>query len=237
MRQIITLLFIFCALCFFHCGGDNRITEVGNPTTTATTTHSTTKVLTSSVDALANSFSGQALAKGLRHHRTEEGEETTTTDETLESCSYDEATNTFTCACEGGGTMSQSYNDSFDITDDSVLFVSDLTMTFSDCLVPSCSEYVIMNGTATGSVNGSFNFITGEESFSATFNTPSACSGITAGSSNIGFEMNMTFNGATDDYSGTFCVDNTDYSFSSLAELEELTDPVNACGEEFGFNP
>lgn len=236
MRQIITFLFIFCALCFSHCGGDNRITEVGNPTTTATTTNSTTKVLTSSVDALANSFSGQALVKGLRHHRTEEGEETTTTDETLESCGYDEATNTFTCTCEGGGTMSQTFDDSFTISDNTILFVSELTMIFSDCVVKSCSENVAMNGTATGSLNGTYNTLTGEESFSATFSTQAACSGITASDSNIGFEMNMTFNGTSDDYRGSFCADDTAYTFTSLDELEELANPDDACGEEFGFS-
>lgn len=243
LKQCCQLLVLFSLPIFIgQCGSALPTSSLPLPSeapSEATTTNGTTKALTSSVDAFVNSFSGQALVKGLRYqteYRTEEGEETSTTDETWESCSYDEATNTFTCACEGGGSMSEGYSESYELTDDSFLFGSNLTMTFSDCVVPSCSETVTMNGTATGTLTGSYNFITLEESFSVIFSTESQCSGITVGESNVGFEMNMTFNGVTDDYNGSFCIDETLYTFDSLTELEGLTDPDDACNEEFGFS-
>lgn len=246
LKQCCQLLVLFSLPVFIgQCGSALPTSSLPLPSeapSEATTTNGTTKALTSSVDAFANSFSGQALVKGLRYQTkyhteyTAAGEETSTTDETWESCSYDVDTNTLTCACEGGGSMTQGFNDSYELTDDSFLFESDLTMTFSDCVVPSCSETVTMNGTATGNMTGSFNFITGEESFGTTFSTEAECSGITVGESNVGFEMNMTFNGVSDDYNGSFCIDETLYTFDSLAELEELTDPADACSEDFGFS-
>ena len=57
---------------------------------------------------------------------------------------------------------------------------------------------------------------------------------MTANDASIGFDMIMTFDGANENFSGTFCANDENISFASLEELETIVDPTGTCEDAFG---
>lgn len=225
----VTVAFALATLPF--CSDDSEITEVGNPTSTATTTNGTISALSDSVSGLVDTTS---LANLVKRTSSREKTETPTS---AESCSEEIATRTITCPCPGGGTIVNSFDDLLPepAVGGQIVFTHTFTQTFNDCVVDACDESITLRGTATGSLEGTFDTTTGSGSLEGEMSTHEPCSGMTAESDTtegevpLGFSMTMTFDGTTHDYAGTFCPNNESLSFDDLDELNLLSDPSGTC--------
>lgn len=210
------IVFVLCC-----CSGGN-ITEVGNPTKGASTT-GTTQALISGVNGVLDSaVSGSFLSKfsnsGPVDYQVSEYE-----------CEFDESNLIETCDCSGGGTLQLVFEVEIEEVDHIITFDHSFSWTFSDCVNTACGEEVTLNGEVSGSFSGYFSTQSEAGEVSVTLSTAGECSGITSGGSDVGFEMTMTTDGATEDFSGTFCIDSDLTTFDSLHELEEAADPDGAC--------
>lgn len=235
-------LFLIFSLAAFGCSSGNNITEVGNPTTVATTTNGTTQALTNTVNGLLGSVSGEALIKGVKKKNMREGneesadgeEEQATEEDEVEteddySCLFSEDGTSLVCDCPNGGTITETFEDSFSETEDEVTLNSIFTVEFADCVVSSCGEDITLNGEVSGTFDGAIDFITEEVAIEVNYGTEEECSGLTSNSTTIGFEITLTTDGSTEEVFGTFCVDDEIIEFDSIEELEQTVDPENAC--------
>lgn len=217
-------MFFLLFLLFSSCGSENAgVVEVGNPTVEVKA-NTATKSLTESATALLGTFGGTET--GFLLAETEAGSDFT--------CSFDDATHTMTCSCSGGGSVTQTFTESFQESENSVSFNNQFSMTYADCVMTSCSESVTVNGTATGSMQGSFQFESDEMDMTLSFQTESACSGMTVNAVSMGFDMQMTLTDGVENFSGTICLDGSTITFTSLEELSAAVDPDSSCEGGFG---
>lgn len=197
--MILSILFLTA------CSGGN-ITEVGNPTVTATTA-GTTAALVDSISGLLGEFSETlnppALVKTASDPQT---------------CAYNTTTRALDCPCEISGTRSQTFENSFTIEGNTLTFDQDFTNTFTNCVVSACSENFTLNGELTGNISGTFNSDTEATNLTITYATSSACSGMTANSADAGFDLTLTYDGTNQTFSGSFCIDGVSVPIETSCE-------------------
>lgn len=227
------LHFIFAglvALLFSACSGS--ITEVGNPTaepaaepttieTSAAVTDSLAQVVVSATEGLVG---GSLLVKAVQQLE----------EESFADCEYDEDLDQEVCACPGGGTMTRTFAEGEEISESLFSFEDEFTITLADCVVIACEQTLVLNGTSSGDMSGTYNPETDEGSMTFHQTTSSACSGMTINDVSMGFDITVTYDGTDEDYSGTFCLDGEEISFASQAELRSEVDPDNTCEDGFG---
>ncbi len=212
-------IFVWTFLFFLTaCSGSDHITEVGNPTT-ASTTNGTTSALAGSLSGLLGSVDGGVLVKGFIFSETDE--------EYVCELGEDEAS--LTCSCPHGGTITETFENGFSETGDSFTFNSDLVISFDACSSTACGEQVTLNGDVEGSISGEFDSLTGEGNITVVYGTDNECSGLTSNNSTVGFEITLTSDGTSEEFFGSFCIDDEIISFDSLEALEESVDPENTC--------
>lgn len=214
----------FIIVFFLCCCSGGNITEVGNPTKGASTT-GTTQALINGVNGVLNAaVSGSFLSKfsnsaPINYQVSEYG------------CEFDGSNLTETCDCSGGGTLQLAFEEEIEEADRVITFDHSFTWMFSNCVDTACGEEVTLLGSLSGTLSGTFDTQTGGGYVTIIMSTEGECSGIVSGDTNIGFEMTMTTDGATEGLSGTFCIDNDLIIFTDIHELEEEADPDGVCGE------
>jgi len=220
MRIIFLTVFFLLSAC--SGGGGNNITEVGNPTK-GTAASGTTQALVNLNQGFVEGLTAApaALAKGVLSVETDDSYE----------CTIDEAGTTIECTCPGGGTTTEVFTTSFSQDGNQVILNADLDITFTDCILTACEEDVAFNGNATGTIDGQVDVDTGALFIEASYATEETCAGLTAGEVPVGFSMQATFDGVTDDFSGIACIDDETFTFASLDELIAAADEDNVCTE------
>lgn len=217
----VTVAFALATLPF--CSDDSEITEVGNPTSTATT-NGTVAALSSGVDGL---LSGQADAALLRDARglAKGG----VRDEDF-SCSYEVSSESTICNCPLGGTMTTTFiDDGPIIIAEIVNFTNEADMEFDDCTISECGEEVSLTGSAHVSISGTLNPSILQGETTTVVETDDPCSGMTSGDQDYGFSMTLTSSGiSSHEFSGTLCLTEP-VSFDSLDELHAAFDPEGTC--------
>lgn len=226
------LLSLTIAILIAGCGDvtsstTNQITEVGNPTSGATTS-GVTKALTNSMAALPEATSesfGPSLVTGENF--------AITTDDGF-VCSFDRDTRIETCTCPGGGSLTHTFDASFSRESGTITFAANSATNFSDCVVTTCGDTdVTIDGASAGDIDGSFAVLAGTGAVSADFATTESCAGITANDDTLGYDLTVDVEDGAATIQGVLCLNDTSYTFTSLAELQEDVDPDDECGEDF----
>lgn len=142
------------------------------------------------------------------------------------SCSLNESDASQTCDCPGGGTVT-FYHDDVHILGD---FDHSFRQVFDACVVPSCDGDKTIDGEVTGRVQGHID-PGGDIEVTATLQTAEQCAGLSVDDVNVGFEINLTWDGTDQTVGGTICLDPPGdvITFDSFEELMEIMDPDSEC--------
>lgn len=160
-------------------------------------------------------------------------------------CTTNEDYTEWTCTCPGGGTLTSTFSDSFtqgtctvgDVAGYSITYDSTFADTYTDCIVESCGVTVVLNGTDSGTLTGSYNECDGTDTFDAAIITPEACGGLTVTANGmdvqVGYNMTFSYDGSEESLSGSFCTNPPGemITFNSLEELYEAVDEGGLCEE------
>lgn len=238
-RNPIIGLMVLCALLLIQCSGatgstddaadDGNSSSLGSDTLAADA--SANAVVDSVADSLGSFTSGFSGSMAVKKSETDDGNDY--------SCEYDEAANSVTCACPGGGTMTHTFDGVSVLGDDGVVrFDDNVTTVFNDCVELGCNEEVTLDGTVSGHFEGYYDYLTDERSLTYSMGTAGTCSGLSINEAEIGFNFTVIFEGETESLSGTFCAaENGEViTFDSYEELMEQFDADNECEAKDGHD-
>lgn len=233
MKRSGTIILLCCIVMGLGaCDSGGKITEVGNPTTLTPTSAQAANGVTSAlqdaaIGALPTTVHASAMVKGARGSLLDSAG--STNDTGAFQCTFNEQTKKSCCDCPGGGTACYTFTEAFTGSNETVNFDQTISNQFTNCVISSCSASVALTGTITGNMSGTFNTSTRVGQFTAQYRTAETCSGVQAGTTDIGFIMTFTEAAGKRDFSGAVCIGSTSTSFASRAELLTLLDPTGAC--------
>ena len=148
-------------------------------------------------------------------------------------CTFTILSKSLTCSCPDGGSFTRSYDSLVSIEDNTIVLDRDIATTFDDCIITTCGETITLAGDTTGQMTGSYDTNSAQGDITASSNTDSSCTGMTSGTVDYGFTMELTYENADVAFSGSYCYDGTALDFDTLADLEAAVDPDGDC-TDFG---
>ncbi len=226
MKKYLGLVGLLACLFFLKllaCGSSNSITEVGNPSSGPS----------GSVAAAADSTEG-ATSSVAGSNSLSAALTTSQSGSSKFNCTYNQNNKTSTCQCENGGTLVYVFDKSFSSNGNNLLFDNTFTVTLTDCALTSCNASTTLNGQYTGSMLGSISLADNSGDLSIHVQTNTSCSGLTAGDETIGFDFQITeTNFSVENISGSICINDQPYTFTSSEDLQNQIDPEQTCTNIF----
>ena len=202
-------------------GGTNSITEVGNPSSGPS---GSIAAVTDSVEGVT---SGIVTSHDLNAAFTAESV-------SKFNCTHDNTNKTSTCQCANGGTLVYTFEKSFGGNGNNLIFDTTYQVALTQCAFTTCDAAITLNGQYSGSMTGTINLTDDSGEILINAQTSAACSGVTAGEQIIGFNIQITeTNLSVENISGSLCVDNQTYSFTSASDLQNQIDPDKTCSNIF----
>lgn len=207
------------------CGGGSGVTLPAKSVATNAAVLSASSAISTSLSEIS-SLQSAALTKASHIPSEESGFVCST------PVNVDATTRRVTCTCPRGGSLTVDYIDPAESGTCPITITSSSTTTYTNCVVEICGGRTTLNGQNSGQVES-------RRSEISSFQTASACSGITAVPSGgstftLGYQINFTDNGVTQTFSGNICVDGESTAFSNREEFEAAFDPGGDCREATG---
>ncbi len=201
--------------------GSENNTASGEVAASNTATQAVTDGMTTAIGSVIAGGGAPALVKATLDEDSDESY----------SCSYHDEDNSVTCDCPRGGSVTYGFEEAFEFSEEGdYSFDHTYRASFDECVIESCGSEHTLNGEVTGNVSGSYSE-DGSISIEVSHQTAAECSGMSVDDLNIGFDMNMSYDGTDEEVFGTICFDPPGdvIEFNSLDELEEIVDPDLTC--------